>query len=368
MGIDKPDVRFVVHMDLPESPEAYFQEAGRGGRDEKKSFAVLLYNKADIVELQRNHQNSYPPISFIKKVYNCLGNYFQVPVGSAKDVTFSFNLTSFADNFSLNPILAYNSLKFLEREGYLAMSDALQNPSRIFIPVNKEDLYRFQVSSKPYDDFIKVLLRSYSGLFSEFVKINEEDIAKRAKTSLDETVKKLKYLNQVGMLEYEPQNDQPTITFITERLDEKNLDISPAVYHDRKNFAKQRMEAMKSYVESKTNCRSTYLLGYFGEHVNHLCGQCDTCLEKRKTELSAKDMEALTSQLKEILQNNKVGTKELLGKMQGAYSEEKIVRAAKWLVDKGLIQVDDFSNQMTWRKERPATSQPIGKPNDEDVR
>ncbi len=349
MGIDKPDVRFVVHMDLPESPEAYFQEAGRGGRDGKKAFAVLLFNKADIIELERNHNNSYPPIDFIKKVYNGLGNLFQIPTGAGMDETYQFNLSRFCETFFFNPILSYNSLKFLEREGYIAMSDALQNPSRIRFAVGKDELNHFQVSSKPNDEFVKVLLRSYAGLFSEFVKINEADIAKRAGISLDETMSKLKYLSSLGILEYEMQNSLPTITFVTERLDEKNLHISPEVYSDRKKFARMRMLAMKHYAESKQGCRSTYLLEYFGEKVNHYCGQCDLCLERKAVEISPIEIEQVSIHLRKLVQVEKVTTKDILSKLKLNLGDNKIVKIISWLVDNGKVEVDNASNVISWK-------------------
>lgn len=349
MGIDKPDVRFVVHMDLPESPEAYFQEAGRGGRDGNKSFAVLLYNKADIIELERNHENSFPPITFIKKVYNSLGNFFQIPVGAARDVTYSFNLSQFCESFSLNATLTYNSLKFLEKEGYIALSDALQNPSRIHLVVGKEELYRFQVSSKAYDDFLKVLLRSYAGLFSEFVKVNESDIAKRAGISVEEAIKKLQHLKNFGILDYEPQNSQPAITYLTERLDDRSLHISPEVYSDRKKFAKQRVQAIRSYAETRLGCRSTYLLKYFGEKTIHQCGQCDLCLERKASEISPEEIEKVRLQIKQIAQSQKVSTKEILLKLKGNLSEEKVVKIIKWLVDNGKLYVDTTTNLIAWK-------------------
>ncbi len=351
MGIDKPDVRFVVHMDLPESPEAYFQEAGRGGRDGKKAFAVLLFNKADIMELERNHENSYPPINYIKKVYNGLGNFFQVSVGAGRDVTYPLNLSRFCESFSLNPILAYNSLKFLEREGFITMSDALQNPSRIQMMVGKDELHRLQVSSKPTDEFVKVLLRSYAGLFSDFVKINESDIARRAEISVDDTVKKLNNLATLGILQYEMQNNQPAITYLTERLDDKNLRVSPEVYFDRKKFAKERMLAMKSYAETKKGCRSTYLLEYFGEKMKHQCGQCDLCLERKASEISQEEVDQVGNQIKQIARDQKVTTKDVLPKMRGKITEDKVVRIIKWLVDNGSISIDGITNVITWNSE-----------------
>ena len=282
MGIDKANVRFVVHMDPPDCPEAYFQEAGRAGRDGKKAFAVLLFNKADITDLQQHHEQSFPPIDFIKRVYFGLGNYFQLAIGTGKDQTMQFNLNDFSENYALNPILTFNALKFLEREGYIALSDALSSPSRVFCSIDKEELYRFQLSTPSYDSFVKILLRSYSGIFTEFVKINETDLAKRLKISREDVVKRLQWLQQVNILQYEPQNEMPGLTFLEGRQQVDQLRISPEVYHERRKFAKKRLDAIIHYAKRKNNCRSITLLNYFGENIRQRCGQCDVCIERNK--------------------------------------------------------------------------------------
>ncbi len=348
MGIDKPNVRFVVHMDLPDSPEAYFQEAGRAGRDGKKSFAVLLCNKADVIELERNHERSFPPIDFIKKVYNSLGNYFQLAIGAGRDQTFAFSLSEFSENYTYDPVLVFNALKFLEREGYIAMSDALANPSRVFISINKEELYRFQVATPSYDAFLKVLLRSYTGLFSEFVKISESDIAKRAGITKEEAIKRLRWLRQVSILQYEEQNEQATITFLEERMQEHQLRITPEVYHERREFSRERMEAMKQYVLSSNKCRSTMLLAYFGEVVSHRCGHCDVCLERNKAEVSAYEFDLVLKEIKPWLQTKSMTVKEILSEIPAALNEGKVLKVLQWLIDNGKVETLEEEGRLKW--------------------
>ncbi|MEE4177550.1 MAG: ATP-dependent DNA helicase RecQ [Bacteroides sp.] len=348
MGIDKANVRFVVHMDLPDCPEAYFQEAGRAGRDEKKAYAVLLFNKSDSIELKRHHDQSFPPIEFIKKVYNALGNYFQLAIGAGREQRMAFSMSDFAENFAFDPVLTYNALLFLEREGYLALSEALSNPSKLFFTIDKEELYRFQLSTPAYDSLIKVLLRSYAGLFTEFVKINENDLAKRLNISREEVVKRLKWLQQVNILQYEPQNDLPTLTFLEERLHENQLRISPEVYHERRKFARERLDAMLRYAETTNKCRSILLLNYFGEDIRQRCGQCDVCLERNKADVSNYEFDLILKEIKPLLLQNPMPIKELLALIPPSLSEEKVIRVVQWLMenDKIILLKDELT--MKW--------------------
>ena len=337
MGIDKANVRFVVHMDPPDCPEAYFQEAGRAGRDEQKAYAVLLFNKSDTIELKHHHEQSFPPIEFIKKVYAGLGNFFQLAIGSGKDQTMPFYLNDFSENFAFDPLLTFNALKFLEREGYIALSDALSSPSRIFCSIDKEELYRFQVATPAYDSFIKILLRSYAGIFTEFVKINENELAKRMNMDQTEVIKRLKWLHQVNILQYEPQNEMPSLTFLEGRLQEDQLRISPAVYHERRKFAKKRLDAMIHYSESTSNCRSILLLNYFGEKIKQRCGQCDICIERNKAEVSNYEFDLILKEVKPILLGTPVALKDLLNQIPPSMSEEKVIRVIQWLIENGKI-------------------------------
>lgn len=349
MGIDKPNVRFVVHMDLPDSPEAYFQEAGRAGRDEKKAYAVLLYNQSDIIDLESFFQNSYPPLEFIAKVYNALGNFFQLAIGSGRERSYEFNMGNFCSHYQLERIPVFSALQILEKEGYIALSEALSNPSRIHMLLNKEDLYRFSVANPSFDAFIKVLLRSYTGLFSDFTRIDEYDIAKRTQLEPDRVVKTLKSLHQMRVLHYEPRNKEPLLSFIRPREDVRYFSISPENYSERKKYAGQRVEAMKQYVQTQNRCRSVMLLSYFGEKNAVRCGVCDVCLERNKLDLSKLEFDNLVEAIKPLLMNQELSMDELLNQVKSPLGEPKIIKTLQWLMDNGKILFDPLQNKMRWK-------------------
>ena len=280
MGIDKSDVRFVVHLDLPDSPEAYFQEAGRAGRDGKPAAALLFYNPKDIDDLERNFEASFPPLSEIKRTYQALSNMYEVPVGSGAGMTLIFDQEKLCKTYKLEAIKVFHSLNFLEKEGYIAVNDAVFTPARLKMITNNETLYRFQVENPKLEGFIKSLLRMYAGLFDEYVRIVEKDIAKRASMTELEVKRVLKDLEQRDLLNYIPQNDRPLFTFLLPRVDAKKLYIAPEHLIERKKITSLRIKAMISYISGDTVCRQAQLLAYFGElNVVH-CGVCDSCIKK----------------------------------------------------------------------------------------
>lgn len=302
MGIDKPDVRFVVHMDLPDSLEAYFQEAGRGGRDEKEAFGILLYNNTDKTRLKQGFTNSFPEIKYIKKVYDSLGNYFSLPVGSGKGMSFDFILSEFSKTFSLSMIQAHNALKVLQSEGYIDITESVHNPSKIKFLIHRDELYEFQVANAAFDRLIKLILRSYSGLFTDFVAIDELMLAKRVKSSVEVIFKYLQRLNNLKIIRYIPQKNNPIVFYREERLTPENLYISKENYDFRKNMAANKLKAALYYATTENRCRSQILLKYFGQNNAPECGQCDYCRKKQKEkspknkEIEQRIIEALTAQ------------------------------------------------------------------------
>mgnify|MGYP002619708065 CR=1 FL=1 len=348
MGIDKPNVRFVVHMDLPDSLEAYFQEAGRGGRDGNQSYAVVLYEKADIIDLKHNHQLSYPALDMIKKVYHALGNYFQLATGSGKDRSFDFELSEFCHQYNLNHVVAFNALKFLEKEGYLMLSEDVGSPSLVNIKTRKDNLYRFQVENPVYDPFIKLLLRSYSGLFTTFARISEIEIARRMPMQLNDVIKNLHNLNQLGLITYVPRKDKPQLVFLTERLDVSSLQISRQHYQDRMQSAEKRLNSVIDYVSSTNTCRSQLLLAYFGEKESQRCGKCDVCIERNKLELSEFEFRKVSDQLQLLISDRALSLEEIMPKIKGL-NEDKIIMAFRWLLDNDRITTTD-DHKFIWIK------------------
>jgi ATP-dependent DNA helicase RecQ len=347
MGIDKPNVRFIIHLDLTDSIEAYFQEAGRAGRDEKPAFAVLLYEKTDILEARKNLDSTFPELQKIKDVYQALGNYLKIPVGSGKDYMSEFDISDFSDNYNFQPTIAYNALKFLEKEGYLLLSEAVHTPSRVCIKTDKESLYRFQVENAFYDPFIKTLLRSYSGIFSEFCPIREEDLAKRTSLTTDKVIEFLVKLSKLQVIDYIPRSENPRIVFTENRYESKDLTLSPQYYKDRLKAARKRIEDIIHYAESTHKCRSQALLAYFGETETRRCGKCDVCIQRNKIELTDLDFNAILKVIKPILQEKSCSLPELV-EMVTSVNEDKVIRAIQWLLDNEKIVMNE-ERQYVWK-------------------
>jgi ATP-dependent DNA helicase RecQ len=332
MGIDKPDVRFVAHMDIPDNLEAYFQEAGRAGRDEKNAYAVLLFDDGDLKDLQNYFETAFPPIKMIKSVYQALGNYLQLAVGSGKDVSFDFDIIKFCDSYIFNRRIAYNSLKFLEKEGFILLQELSDAESKIHLRVNKEDIYKFQVENQKYDKFVKVLLRSYSGLFTDFVKISESQIASRLGINESRVSGTLRMLEKFNILVYIKGKNRPQLTFLTERIDAKDIFISDEHYRIRKESAERRLDAVINYITSKTKCRNSLLLEYFGETETKRCGKCDVCIERNKIDLSELAFDNILNQIKPHLVKNPCAVNELVELIEGV-SEDDIIKVIQWLLD-----------------------------------
>ena len=338
MGIDKSDVRFVVHMDIPDNLEAYFQEAGRGGRDEKQAYAILLYENADIKELYESHQKAFPPMERIRDIYEALCNYLQIPIGNGESASFDLDVYQFIREYKLNSMEVFSSLRFLEKAGFVSMTDAVHNSSKVHIPLSREELYRFQVANEQYDDFIKLLLRSYSGLFTIFAPIQEKELARRANTTSDVVTNALKQLAARQVIIYQPQTENSLITFLQNRIDSRHLLFSKQVYEDRKKIAKERLDTVVDYVTSPTKCHSKALLAYFGETKSVRCGKCDVCLRRNKEELSGEEFQYLQQEIQSLLQEGIISIDEIVNRLH--YPQQKIIQVLRWLLENEKISKD----------------------------
>jgi ATP-dependent DNA helicase RecQ len=336
MGIDKPDVRFVVHVDMPDSIEAYFQEAGRAGRDNKNAHAILLYSPADRSNVSKRVEMNYPEIDQIKQIYRSLGNFYQLPVGSGKNQVFDFNVAEFASRYKLSILTVYSSLKFLQMEGYLELTDEIFNPSKIKFQVNRDELYRFQIANEDSDAFIKLVLRTYTGVFTDYVTIYEESLARQAEVKAELITQYLQRLNAMGIIRYIPQKKTPVIIYSEERLDIKALHISKEHYRDRKKEYSARLEAMLDYATMRHRCRSLYLLAYFGEKGKKPCGHCDVCMQEKELDLPKFEFDHIEAKIRKQLEKQPLLLDDLVREIGG--SEEKNIKVLRYLLDHNLVQ------------------------------
>ena len=338
MGIDKPNVRFVVHLDLPESLEAYYQEAGRGGRDEKRAFAVLLTNKADQTILQAKYTDSFPSVDEIKKVYHYLGSYYQLAYGAGQGLSFEFDLADFCKRFGVGVIKTMAALKFLERDGYLALSESVFIPSRLMFTIGHEDVYRFQIENAAFDPIIKTIQRSYGGAFDSYVKIKESDLSNRLKISYNDVTAYLKKLQEYEIICYLPQTDQPQLQFILPRTDLIHLAIDAKFIELRKQIQITQIEAVLAYAANAI-CRSIQLLTYFGESKADKCGVCDVCLAEKKQQDLVDYYDKIDFEISTLLQSQHLDLDELVTSIHTGNDDDKIERIRE-LLDAGKIKTD----------------------------
>lgn len=301
MGIDKPDVRMVIHYEMPDSPEAYYQEAGRAGRDGLTAYAVLLYTPEDKRKLSRRVSDNYPDKEFIRGIYERLGYYYQMAVGDGEGCHYDFDLHEFCRAYHLPLVQTESALRLLTQAGYIHYEEEEEHTSRLRFTVQRDELYRRRDDSDDTDTLIRTLLRLYSGVFSDYVFIDEKFISEMSGIDLEPLYEALLGLSRARVIHYIPRRTCPSVTFTRKRVDTDRLVITPAIYEERRQSYAQRIEAMKEYALSENQCRSRMLLRYFGEHAAPLCQVCDNCRKHRHTPLSELHFRAYREMLLHLL-------------------------------------------------------------------
>lgn len=338
MGIDKPDVRFVIHKDAPESLEAYYQEAGRAGRDGQKAYGVLLYNNNDRYKQERKFETSFPSVDEIKLVYHQLANQYQIAYGAGAGLSFDFDITDFCKRFNLDIFKTLNALKFLEQDEYISFNESVYLPSRYRFIVDNATLYGFQVANQGWDAFIKTLLRSYGGSFDSYVRIKEFDLARRTGMSVQQVIEGLKQLQDYKLINYLQQTDQPQITYLKPRLQAGELYINRGYIEERKKIYRNKVEAVMAYATHQ-KCRSQMLLGYFDEDDARKCGVCDVCLDEKRKRDNENIGEVLADEILQLVSIEPLTLNTLISSLKKGNDNQKI-GALRELLDSGRIKAD----------------------------
>ena len=346
MGIDKADVKLVVHLELPSTIEAYFQEAGRAGRNGETAYAFLLANSNDIRKQEELLSLRYPSIKDIKMCYQDIANYLQIAEGVLPIEPIPFNILKFSERYKSTYLKTFNILKYLEKEELFKISDTLHTPSKLIMNVNNSELYKFQISNKYYDRFIKLLLRSYGNLFNNYVFINELQLAERYNSDVTEVKRLLIKLQQLEIVKYKEQNSNPQLTFIKARKDVEALQLNEVKWEKRKEYEKNKLNRISDYISTKKTCRSKMLLHYFGEENSEKCGVCDVCVLEKRKNIKDKEFLRISNKIKEYLQEKEHSLEEICTLLPNT-NEQEIINILNFLFDND--KVGKYGNKYQWK-------------------
>ncbi len=339
MGIDKPDVRVVIHADTPDCLENYYQEAGRAGRDKKTAYGVLLYDERDLGGLEEMAAARFPSPAEIRSIYQSVANYLQIPSGDGEGQYYDFDLTDFLRKFKFNGHTALYSLKTLEQEGWLAFNEQVFLPSTVMFTTRKDSLYAFETAHAQLEPLIKTLLRSYDGIFDWVASISERMIAGLLRMETEEVKKQLQQLHQAGIIEYSPQKDTPQLLLLRSRARVEDITINQQAYEHRKEKFLERMKQMRRYVKEEAECRSRIIGSYFGDSAIRACGICDNCLRQKAVTLSREEFETLHHRIINMVKYESLHTRDLLLKLSST-KKEKAWKVIEFLQAENKITVD----------------------------